>query len=202
VKNKIPAVVHVDGTSRIQTVRREDNPRFHQLLVEFEKQTGIPLVVNTSFNRQGEPIVETPEDALRAFLNMPLDALAIEGYWVTRRFADNSADQRQLVLGCRMTAERAFEIVEHRAPGGVQRLSVQLPAGLDERSMPVGISRACADLLASLDSDVIVAGALRKNGVESGSPATLQAVDTIAELHRLGWIRLVRTGGLAMEGER
>src|SRR5205814_7257695 len=60
----VPAVVHADGTGRVQTVRRG---RFRQLIEAFEKRTGIPLVLNTSFNLQGEPIVETPEDAVRAF---------------------------------------------------------------------------------------------------------------------------------------
>ena len=77
VKAIIPAVVHCDNTSRIQTVMKEDNRRFFKLLREFESKTGLPLVLNTSFNASGDPIVESPDDALRTFLTLPLDALVM-----------------------------------------------------------------------------------------------------------------------------
>jgi carbamoyltransferase len=77
VRSAIPAVTHVDGSARIQTVDRETNPRYHALLSLFKQRTGCPVLVNTSFNVRGEPIVCTPEDALRCFLNTELDALAI-----------------------------------------------------------------------------------------------------------------------------
>jgi carbamoyltransferase len=73
---RIPAVVHVDGTSRIQTVRAETNPLFHRLIVEFERRTGVPLVLNTSFN-DSEPIVCAPQEALRTFRNTRIDALVL-----------------------------------------------------------------------------------------------------------------------------
>jgi carbamoyltransferase len=79
---RVPAVVHVDGTGRVQTVRAG---RFRQLIEAFERRTGIPLVLNTSFNLDGEPIVETPEDAVRTFLQAPLDALVLEDLVVSRR---------------------------------------------------------------------------------------------------------------------
>lgn len=72
-----PAVTHVDGTARLQTVRREQNPLFYDLLGEFERQTGCPVLLNTSFNRRGEPIVSSPEDAYRTFLASGLDYLAL-----------------------------------------------------------------------------------------------------------------------------
>jgi carbamoyltransferase len=81
-KGTIPGVVHVDGSARLQTVSREDNPRYHKLLQCFHKRTGIPMVLNTSFNRAGEPIVNSPEDALNCFLRCGLDALVIEDYLV------------------------------------------------------------------------------------------------------------------------
>jgi len=77
VRSVIPAVTHVDCSARIQTVDRETNPRYHALLSLFKERTGCPVLVNTSFNVRGEPIVCTPEDALRCFLNTELDALAI-----------------------------------------------------------------------------------------------------------------------------
>src|ERR1035441_5281253 len=72
-KDRIPAIVHVDGTARVQTVRREHNERMYDLLTEFEKLTGVPLLVNTSFNIKGEPIVETPRDAVNCFLYTGID---------------------------------------------------------------------------------------------------------------------------------
>ena len=75
-KDRIPAVVHTDGSCRIQCVRRETNPRYHRVISEFQKLTGVPVVLNTSFNDQ-EPIVCTPEDAISTFLKTEIDVLAI-----------------------------------------------------------------------------------------------------------------------------
>lgn len=74
---RIPAVCHVDGTARVQTVRRAQHPLFYDLLAAFERRTGVPILVNTSFNTRGEPIVCTPRDALACFWTSPLDALVI-----------------------------------------------------------------------------------------------------------------------------
>jgi carbamoyltransferase len=74
----IPAVTHVDYSARVQTVDREMNPRFHALLTEFGRRTGCPVLVNTSFNVRGEPVVCTPEDAFRCFLGTELDMLVVE----------------------------------------------------------------------------------------------------------------------------
>jgi carbamoyltransferase len=75
--DRLPAVTHVDGTSRVQTVTREGNALFHDLLWAVGRETGIPVVLNTSFNMAGEPIVETPEDAIRTFLHSGMDELYI-----------------------------------------------------------------------------------------------------------------------------
>jgi carbamoyltransferase len=74
---RIPAVCHVDGTARVQTVNASQNPDYHALLTEFEALTGVPVLVNTSFNTRGEPIVCTPRDAVECFWASPLDALVI-----------------------------------------------------------------------------------------------------------------------------
>lgn len=81
---KIPAVTHVDETCRIQTVSKETNPKYHKVIEEFEKITGIPIVLNTSFNIQ-EPIVCTPEDAIKTFSNSKIDTLIIKNYVVQNR---------------------------------------------------------------------------------------------------------------------
>ncbi len=77
-RSEIPAVTHVDYSARIQTVHPETNPRFYRLLDEFESQTGCPVLVNTSFNVRGEPIVCTPEDAYRCFMRTEMDYLVME----------------------------------------------------------------------------------------------------------------------------
>jgi carbamoyltransferase len=81
----IPAVTHVDGTARLQTVHQETNPRFHRLLKEFEKISGVPVLLNTSFNVMGEPIVESPQDAIRCFFTTGLDYLVLGNYIVGKQ---------------------------------------------------------------------------------------------------------------------
>jgi carbamoyltransferase len=76
-RSEIPAVTHVDGSARIQTVHRATNPRFHALLSAFKTRTGCPVLVNTSFNVRGEPIVCTPEDAFRCFMGTEIEVLVI-----------------------------------------------------------------------------------------------------------------------------
>jgi len=77
VRSEVPAVTHVDGTARLQTVRADTNPGFHAIISAFEARTGVPLVVNTSFNVRGEPIVCTPEDAYRCFMRTEMDSLVL-----------------------------------------------------------------------------------------------------------------------------
>jgi carbamoyltransferase len=77
-RSSIPAVTHVDYSARIQTVHRETNPRYHALLSAFKKRTGCPVIVNTSFNVRGEPIVCTPEDAFRCFMGTEIELLVAE----------------------------------------------------------------------------------------------------------------------------
>lgn len=83
-REEIAAAVHVDGTTRPQTVERETNPLYHRFLVELDRRTGVPVVLNTSFNLGGYPIVATPLHALADFYVMGLDALAIGPFLVTR----------------------------------------------------------------------------------------------------------------------
>ncbi|WP_026638516.1 carbamoyltransferase [Bordetella petrii] len=77
---RIPAVRHIDGTARVQTIRRDQNERYYDLLAAFEKRTGVPVLVNTSFNTRGEPVVCSPRDAVECFWTSPLDALVIGSY--------------------------------------------------------------------------------------------------------------------------
>jgi carbamoyltransferase len=87
-RSDIPAVTHVDYSARIQTVHKETNPRYHALISSFKARTGCPLVVNTSFNVRGEPIVQTPEDAFRCFMGCEMETLAIGNCILDKRDQD------------------------------------------------------------------------------------------------------------------
>ena len=77
---RIPAVRHVDGTARIQTINRAQHPLYYDLVAAFRARTGVPVLVNTSFNTRGEPIVCSPRDAIECFWTSPLDALVIGSF--------------------------------------------------------------------------------------------------------------------------
>jgi carbamoyltransferase len=80
----LPAITHVDGSARPQTVSRKTNPLYWQVIKEFENITGVPCVLNTSFNIMGEPIICTPPQAIRCFYGTGIDALAIGNYLVLK----------------------------------------------------------------------------------------------------------------------
>ena len=86
VRDRLAAVTHIDGTARIQTVRSEDNPFLHQLLTEYGRLTGVPVLLNTSLNLPGAPIAESPEDALDVFLRRPIDLLVLNDL-VVRKYS-------------------------------------------------------------------------------------------------------------------
>ena len=88
-RSEIPAVTHVDYSARIQTVHRDTNPRYHALISAFKERTGCPVLINTSFNVRGEPIVLAPEDAFRCFMGSEIDRLAV-GNCFLRKDAQNS----------------------------------------------------------------------------------------------------------------
>jgi carbamoyltransferase len=81
----VPAITHVDGTGRVQTVSRDTSPLYWSLIKEFEKLTGVGLVLNTSFNVMGEPIVCRPEEAIECFLNTGIDRLIMGSYVVEKK---------------------------------------------------------------------------------------------------------------------
>jgi len=87
-RSDIPAVTHVDYSARIQTVHKETNPRYHALIRRFYERTGCPVIVNTSFNVRGEPIVGTPEDAFRCFMGTNMEVLAIGNCFLRKEEQD------------------------------------------------------------------------------------------------------------------
>ena len=88
-RSEIPAVTHIDYSARVQTVDRDTNPRFHELLSAFKVRTGCPVLVNTSFNVRGEPIVCTPQDAFRCFMGSEIEALSIGGFMLYKEKQDH-----------------------------------------------------------------------------------------------------------------
>jgi carbamoyltransferase len=92
-RSSIPAVTHVDYSARVQTVHSETNPLYHALLSEFRKKTSCPVLVNTSFNVRGEPIVCTPEDAYRCFMGTEIEALAIGNCWLIKEEQSETLQQ-------------------------------------------------------------------------------------------------------------
>jgi len=82
--DRIPAVRHVDGTARVQTINREQHALYYSLLDAFYRRTGVPVLVNTSFNTRGEPMVNSPRDAVESFWTSPLDALVIGSFIVEK----------------------------------------------------------------------------------------------------------------------
>jgi carbamoyltransferase len=83
-RDLLPAITHVDGSARLQTVREKTNPRYHRLISEFGKLSGVPVLLNTSFNVMGEPIVESPLQAIRCFYGTGLDVLVL-GDFIVRK---------------------------------------------------------------------------------------------------------------------
>lgn len=100
-RSEIPAATHVDYSARIQTVHSETNPRYHALLTAFKRQTACPVIVNTSFNVRGEPIVCTPEDAFRCFMGTEIEVLAVGNCYLRKEDQDSSL---------KLNYETAFEL--------------------------------------------------------------------------------------------
>jgi carbamoyltransferase len=100
-RSDIPAVTHVDYSARIQTVHAATNPRYHALIAAFKQQTGCPVIVNTSFNVRGEPIVCTPEDAFRCFMGTEIEALAVGNCFLRKEDQDPAL---------KLNYETAFEL--------------------------------------------------------------------------------------------
>ena len=89
-RSSVPAITHVDYSARIQTVHKDTNPRYHAVISKFKEKTGYPLVINTSFNVRGEPIVCTPADAFKCFMGTGLDVLAIGNYLLLKKEQDEA----------------------------------------------------------------------------------------------------------------
>ena len=89
-RSEIPAVTHVDYSARIQTVHEKTNPKYFKLIKKFKEKTGCPVIVNTSFNVRGEPIVNTPENAFNCFMGTELDKLVIGNCYLDKKIQDSN----------------------------------------------------------------------------------------------------------------
>jgi carbamoyltransferase len=105
-RSVIPAAMHVDGTGRIQTVARSANPRYYAVIEAFMRRTGVPVVINTSFNRQ-EPIVSTAREAISCYLRTEMDSLALGNFYTRDRNRDTET-----------RARTSFEVREENLVGG------------------------------------------------------------------------------------
>ncbi len=93
-RSLVPAITHVDYSARLQTIHKETNPVFHALVSRFKDNTGCPMVVNTSFNVRGEPIVCNPTDAFRCFMGTDLDVLVVGNYFLRKDEQDSDLFER------------------------------------------------------------------------------------------------------------
>jgi len=89
LRSDLPSITHIDYSARIQTVHKETNPRYHQLITDFKKETGVGVVVNTSFNVRGEPIVCSPDDAYRCLMRTEMDYLVVGNHLFEKTLQPN-----------------------------------------------------------------------------------------------------------------
>jgi carbamoyltransferase len=92
-RSAVPAITHVDYSARIQTVHEDTNPKYHAVITKFYEKTGCPIVVNTSFNVRGEPIICTPTDAFRCFMGTEMDVLAVGNFFLVKDGQDGALKQ-------------------------------------------------------------------------------------------------------------
>jgi carbamoyltransferase len=156
-RDRVPAITHVDGTARLQTVDRQTAPLFHELIRQFERETGIPLVLNTSFNLRGMPIVETPADALQCFLYTEMERLFLGRFDLRQPPA--AALRPVLAPGwtIRIIHERWSGARARRAelyhPGDRARLELPPDPPLWTALLGIDGERSIADLAADIGSD-------------------------------------------------
>jgi carbamoyltransferase len=176
---QLAAAVHVDGSARIQTLTREMNPLYYELLSAFERKTGLPVLLNTSFNIDSEPIVESPEDALRAFLDSELDLLVL-GPYLVRKCAFPST--RRLSKLVPLHATDAVLETQSAVSGEPLSVSILLRGRTYEEDELGGIVLECSDGTATCSE--LIARLRRETGAS--------ALEIRARLERLWKRRLIR----------
>ena len=190
-RDRVPAVVHVDGTGRVETVDRGGDHPFYPLLDRFERATGVPIILNTSFNGRGEPIVETPEDALWCMLENGLDFVVLEDRLVERDESTRSLlDLVPVLLAKQFTLDvlRRPEGQAENAPANtILTVRVRTPWGTREERLPATIH----PLITAIDG-VTDGWALRERiGANTGrAPEPYQLSAALSQLRRASVIDL------------
>lgn len=194
---RIPAVVHVDGTARLQTVSADAAPLYYALIAAFAAVAGVPLVLNTSFNLAGEPIVESPTDALRTFLNADEDlSLLVLGDVLVRRrpFAATARPLRQSACISRTLADSSGEA--RRVEVLVDDTWIELGDALELEILERADGEASAAEIAAEIGAEIAAAEATEGGESDGAGAAPQQqggleAEVIARLRRLYRLRLI-----------
>jgi carbamoyltransferase len=182
-KAKVPAITHVDGTARIQTVDREVDPLYHGLIAAFAAVANVPLVLNTSFNLRGMPVVETPKDALQCFLATEMDALYLGRFKVTRpepaRWSPSAAPGWKLVI-------------ENELSWGGQTVSARYESSDGQKKVPLAQHPVLVALCAALDGKRSFAEALQGalEGQRPDAETLTVATRFVQNLVRAGALRI------------
>lgn len=180
----VPSIVHADGSCRIQSVRPDHQGRFRALIEAFDDLTGLPLVLNTSFNIRGEPIVETPSDAMECFLASNFDVLYLQGRRVTKVRAADAADPAILVPVLSPNLMLETELPTSRGAIGALRQLVRTRTGHRSQLAATEFS-----LLSHVDRQRSVAGIAELAGVP-----TAEAVDAFERLQNRGLVAFQLAG--------
>ncbi len=191
----IPAVVHVDNTCRIQTVHPKENVRFYNLIREFDEITGVPMVINTSFNVKGDPIVETPGDALSCFFATDIDVLFVDDYRVEKKEVLIEGRVNPDILNFHMAARGAFSLATRRIyPSGRVEFAVELESPRQGGNEPVDgeFFEQVSGILEFLNSRTKLKEIFRTIGVDPNSIEGMNLVDVLLDYHKKGLIRFER----------
>jgi carbamoyltransferase len=186
-RSKVEAIVHRDGTARVQTVSAEQNPLFWQLLQRFHQETGVPVLLNTSFNDNGEPIVCTPEDAIESFLSTEIDVLVL-GNWIIERRAMGLAEllplRPRIQEGCQF---RTSLTIPEAGPSQAVSHTV-----VSRRHVQTRLQDDAVALLFACDGTKTVGALLDELVAAKAEPREQVATSLCASLERFLRMRLLR----------
>lgn len=185
VREALGAVTHVDGTARVQTVSRETNPKYWGLIHEFEKLTGVPIVLNTSFNNNAEPIVDSVEEAIACFLTTGLNYLSVGNYVVSKKEPELSAGAARALVPSLPLSRRLLRRVAAPAGGGARAVyEIQGSANRLFSQPDIEVSADAFLVLEAADGREDIASLLDAAGVREGR----RAQEVVGELLEL-WAR-------------
>jgi carbamoyltransferase len=189
VRNLLGAITHVDGTARLQTVSKAQNPLYWSLIYEFGKITGVPILLNTSFNNNAEPIVDSLDDAVTTFLTTEINYLVV-GEYIVRKKQPSQLDDAYLHLAPGIPISRKL-VKRRRGKGGNGRIEevfeIESAKSPDFGHRTVQISAVMYQALQQADGQKDLRCLLRESGL-NGHPMTRQLID---EVKRLWTLRVI-----------